>query len=120
MGDKRFTQQQLNKMFAEMAQIHPSKLSYAIWNNPKDPNSLRLTTQGYKFVVQDLKLKSYKFEFDLPLANRHLLQLERLFQGMYYLLGVHKIVVFDEQEATMLTLMDGDLKTYLDNLDANQ
>lgn len=103
-----------------MANIHPSKLSYAIWNNPKDPNSLRLTTQGYKFVVQDLKLKSYKFEFELPLANRHLLQLERLFQGMYYLLGVHKIVVFDEQEATMLTLMDGDLKTYLDNLDANQ
>lgn len=120
MSDKRFTQTQLNKMFAEMSGKHPSKLSYAIWNNPKDPTSLRLSMQGYKFVVQDLKLKSYKFEFESPLANKHLLQLERLFQGMYYLLGVHKIVVFDEQEATMLTLMDGNITSYLDNLDVNK
>lgn len=102
-----------------MSGRHPSKLRYAIWNNPKDPNSLRLSLAGYKFLVQDLKLKSYKFEFDKPLANKHLLQLERLFQGIYYLLGAHKIVVFDEQEAAMLSLMDGNLATYLDNLEKN-
>lgn len=102
-----------------MSGKHPSKLRYAIWNNPKDPNSLRLSLAGYKFLVQDLKLKCYAFDFELPLANKHLLQLERLFQGMYYLIGAHKIIVFDEQEAAMLSLMDGDLKTYLQNLESN-
>jgi hypothetical protein len=106
-------------MFAEMSKQHPSKLSYIIWNNPKDTNSLRLSLAGYKFLSADLKLKSYKFEFDQPLVNKHLLQLERLFQGMYYLIGAHKIVVFDEQEAAMLSLMDGDLKKYLSNLESN-
>jgi hypothetical protein len=102
-----------------MSKQHPSKLSYIIWNNPKDNNSLRLSLAGYKFLVQDLKLNSYKFEFDKPLANKHLLQLERLFQGVYYLIGANKIVVFDEQEAAMLSLMDGDLKKYLANLENN-
>jgi len=116
---KRFNQSQLTKIFSEMSGVHSSKLVYQIWNNPKDNNSLRLSLSGYKFLVQDLKLKSYKFEFDKPLANKHLLQLERLFQGVYYLLGAHKIVVFDEQEAAMLSLMDGDLKKYLANLENN-
>jgi hypothetical protein len=116
---KRFTQTQLTQMFAEMSKQHPSKLSYIIWNNPKDPASLRLSLAGFKFLSTDLKLKSYKFEFDQPLANKHLLQLERFFQGMYYLIGAHKIVVFDEQEAAMLSLMDGDLKKYLANLENN-
>lgn len=117
---KRFTQTELNKMFAEMSGRHPSKLRYAIWNNPKDSQSLRLSLAGYKFLAQDLKLKSYKFEFEKPLANKHLLQLERLFQGMYYLLGAHKIVVFDEQEAAMLSLMNGNITNYLDNLEKNK
>ncbi len=63
---KRFTQTQLTQMFAEMSKQHPSKLSYTIWNNPKDPNSLRLSLAGFKFLSTDLKLKSYKFEFDQP------------------------------------------------------
>jgi len=119
VGSKRFNQTQLTKIFSDMSGVHSSKLVYQIWNNPKDNNSLRLSLAGYKFLVQDLKLKSYKFEFDKPLANKHLLQLERLFQGMYYLIGSHRIVVFDEQEAAMLSLMDGDLKKYLSNLESN-
>lgn len=116
---KRFNQTQLTKIFSDMSGVHVSKLVYQIWNNPKDNNSLRLSLAGYKFLVQDLKLKCYKFEFDKPLANKHLLQLERFFQGIYYLIGAHKIVVFDEQEAAMLSLMDGDLKKYLANLENN-
>lgn len=119
MSGKRFSQTQLTKIFAELSGIHASKLVYQIWNNPKDDSSLRLSLNGYKFVAHDLKLKSYKFEFERPLANKHLLQLERLFQGVYYLIGAHKIVVFDEQEASMLSLMDGNLTAYLNNLDKN-
>lgn len=116
---KRFTQTQLNKMFAEMGGKHPDKLRYAVWNNPKDPHSLRLSLAGYKFLVGDLKLKSYKFELKRILANKHLLTLDRHFQGMYYLIGADKIVVFDEQEAAMLSLMDGDLVGYLENIESN-
>ena len=116
---KRFTQLQLSKMFAEMSKRPLDRIGYAIWNNPKDPDSLRLSLAGYKFVATELKLKSYKFDLSRILANKHLLLLERHFQGMYYLLGAHKIVVFDEQEAAMLSLMDGDLVTYLENLESN-
>lgn len=116
---KRFTQKQLNKTFAELSNRDVSKLSYAIWHNPKDANSLRLSLQGYKFLTVEVKLKSYKFELTRLLVNKHLLLLERHFQGMYYLLGAHKIVVFDEQEAAMLSLMDGDLVGYLENLETN-
>lgn len=103
-------------MFAEMSKRSLTTFRYAIWNNPKDNNSLRLSLAGYKFVVTELKIKAYQFEMKRMLANKHLLILERHFQGMYYLLGAHKIVVFDEQEASMLSLMDGDLATYLENL----
>jgi len=102
-----------------MANKPITNLRYAIWNNPKDDQSLRLNLAGYKFISVDLKLKSYKFELTRTLANKHLLLLERHFQGMYYLLGARKIVVFDEQEAAMLSLMDGDLVTYLENLESN-
>jgi hypothetical protein len=106
-------------MFAELAGSPLITLRYAIWNNPKDNNSLRLSMAGYRFVCVDLKLKSYKFDLKTHLANKHLLLLERHFQGMYYLLGSHKIVVFDEQEAAMLSLMDSDLITYLENLESS-
>ena len=106
-------------MFAELSDKPLTTFRYAIWNNPKDDESLRLSLAGYKFLVQDLKLRSYVFELSRILANKHLLLLERHFQGMYYLLGAHKIVVFDEQEASMLSLMDGDLVSYLENLESN-
>jgi hypothetical protein len=54
---------------------------------------------------------------DEPLTNKNLLQLERYFQGMYYLQKNQVIVVFDEQEASMLTLYGGDLRSYLNNLE---
>jgi hypothetical protein len=38
---------------------------------------------------------------------------------MYYILNNKKFFLFDESEASMLSLMGGDLKTYLDNLEIN-
>jgi len=37
---------------------------------------------------------------------------------MYYLLKRQKIIVFDEEEATMLTLYSNDLPSYLDSLES--
>lgn len=117
---KRYTQSQLTNIFAELVNTHPSILSYQLWNNPKDPISLRLSIQGFRFVSTELKLTAYKFEVDTPLTNKNLLQLERYFQGMYFILR-DKLFVFDETEASMINLMDGNIVKYLSNLEsANQ
>jgi len=115
---KRFKQSQLTKIFAETSGQAASQLHYHLWNNPKDSTSLRISLQGYG-ILKQLKIKSYTFELTEPLANRHLLQLERHFPGMYFLFKAQKITVYDEQEATMLSLMDGDLRGYLENLEHN-
>lgn len=88
------------------------------WMNPTDPNSLRLTLQGLQFVKAILKIQSYEFKLPQDLTNHNLLQLERHFKGMYYLLKRHKIILFEEEEALMLHLHGSDLKPYLDNLES--
>ena len=67
-------------------------------------------------MMQVLKIKPYEFDFGLPLSNRNLLQLERFFQSMYYI-NKQKIIVFEEEEAIMLTLHGNNLFQYLDNLE---
>lgn len=86
--------------------------------NPTDDSSLRLTLQGLQFVKSSLHLQSYDFVLPDELSNHNLLQLERLFKGMYYLLKRQKIIVFEEQEALMLTLHSGNLKAYLDSIES--
>jgi hypothetical protein len=118
---KRYTQRQLTEIFCVQGGIPSSMVTEyqkLWWRNPMDPNSLRLTMYGFKFVKTNLKLTSYEFELPGELTNGNLLQLERLFQGMYYLMKRTKIFVFEEQEAMMLTLHGNDLKQYLDNLTA--
>ncbi|HET8688665.1 MAG TPA: hypothetical protein VFM18_18780 [Methanosarcina sp.] len=91
---------------------------YRWWVNPTDPASLRLTAEGLKFVKTVLKFESFEFELPEDLTNHHLLQLERVFGGMYFLLKRKKIIVFDEAEAVMLTLHGSNLRNYLESLDA--
>ena len=89
------------------------------WKNPTDPASLRLSLAGLQFVKAVLKLQSYEFELAVELTNHNLLQLERQFNSMYYLLKRQKIIVFDEESALMLTLHGNDLVSYLDNIETN-
>ncbi len=117
---KRYTQLQLTRIFIQQANIpigETSEYQKAWWMNPTDPNSLRLTLQGLQFVKANLKLQSYEFTLPDELTNHNLLQLERSFRGMYYLLKRQKIILFEEEEALMVTLHGNDLKTYLDNLE---
>ena len=106
-------------MFAEMLGQPAASLRYDLWLNPMSDQSLRLSLKGHKILAGDLSLRTYKFEVSSVLVNKHLLMLERHFQGMYYLIGVSKIIVYDEQEASMLALMNGDLIAYLENLENN-
>ena len=120
--NKRYTQLQLTKIFVVQADIpigHTTDMQRRWWKNPTDPDSLRLSLAGLQMVKAVLKLQSYEFELSRELTNHNLLQLERLFKGMYYLLKRQKIIVFDEEEATWLTLYGNDLVSYLNNMESN-
>lgn len=117
---KRWTQTQLTKIFISAAGMsigQTSDLRYKIWMNPTDDNSLRLNLEGYHFVIRALKLHAYEYELERPMSNKNLLQLERYFQGMYYMLHGKKIVFFDEAEATMMALYGDDIFRYLETLE---
>lgn len=118
---KRYTQRQLTKIFCDQAGISialVTEMQRRWWKNPTDNTSLRLSLAGLQMVKAVLKLTSYDFKLADELTNANLLQLERQFKSMYYLLKREKIVVFEEEEAMMLTLHGNDLKSYLDNLES--
>lgn len=117
---KRWSQHQLTKIFisaAGMSQGQTGDLKYKIWMNPTDDSSLRLNLEGYYFVIRTLKLRAYEYELSKPMTNKNLLQLERYFQGMYYMLHGKKLVLFDEAEATMMALYNDDIFRYLETLE---
>lgn len=118
---KRYSQRQLTKIFVQQADIpigETTDYQKLWWANPTNDQSLRLTLQGLQFVKSRLQLQSYDFVLPEELTNHNLLQLERLFKGMYYLLKRKKIIVFEEEEALMLTLHGSNLKAYLDSLES--
>jgi len=118
---KRYTQRQLTKIFIEQANIPiglTSDMQRRWWKNPTDDSSLRLSLAGLQFVKAVLKLESYEFALPEELTNHNLLQLERQFKSMYYLLKRQKIIVFEEEEAMMLTLHGNDLVSYLNNIES--
>lgn len=120
---KRYTQRQLTKIFCEQAGYAKglvTDMQRMWWKNPTDDASLRLSLAGLQFVKAVLHLQSYDFALPEELTNHNLLQLERQFKGMYYLLKRQKIIVFEEEEALMLTLHGNNLKAYLDNLESTQ
>lgn len=120
---KSYSQSQLTKKYLELAGTQ-TDLNYqdfrkAVWWNFTDDNSLRLTAFGFRFLVKILNIKHYSFTLKQRLANKNLIQLERYFPGVYFLHRNELIIVFDESDASMLALLDGDLKTYLENLEVN-
>lgn len=116
---KRYTQSQLTKIFALQLGRSTADLKF-IWHNHTDDLSIRLSMTGYQFVIKELKLKVFSFELPKPLTNKNLLQLERLFPGPYYYWSrTAKFILLDEQDASWLQLMGGDLSSYLDNLESN-
>lgn len=120
---KRYTQRQLTKIFCQQADFPlgvVTDMQLRWWKNPTDDTSLRLSLAGLQFVKAVLKLTSYDFALTEELTNANLLQLERHFKSMYYLLKREKIIVFEEDQAMMLTLHGNDLKAYLDNLESTQ
>jgi hypothetical protein len=116
---KRYTQSQLSKIFGLQINRKPSELKF-LWHNHTDNTSIRLSLTGYQFIIKEIKIQIYQFDLDRPLSNKNLLQLERFFPGPYYYWSrTSKFIVLDEQDASWLQLMGGDLASYLDNLESN-
>ena len=120
---KTYNQAQLTKKYIELAgpdtSLNYQELKKAVWWNFTDNNSLRLTAYGFRFLIKVLNITHYSFTLKQRLANKNLIQLERFFPGVYFLYRNELIIVFDESDASMLALLDGDLKTYLENLEVN-
>lgn len=118
---KKYTQSQLTKIFAQEAKLSISawqSLKQTLWFNPTDDNSLRLSYTGYNF----LRKHGYKgIEINLKphiLANKHLLMLERYYPGVYLIMpNAYKIILFDEDIASFVLLMGGNMIAYLENLE---
>lgn len=116
---KKHTQKQLTAIFAELSGQTRDKLQNSTWINPLNDQSLRLSMEGYQFLVFNLKFKAYKFILETPLLNKNLLQLERYYPGMYFILKNQYLYLFDEDQASYLTLLGNDVKAYLRNLEIN-
>ncbi len=114
---KRHTQPQLNELWASRSGKTTYEIAWSTWHTPTNHSSLRLSAHGYKFLSKELAIQSYVFELTRTLVNKHLLLLERHFQGTYYLANPRKIMVFDQEDASMLGLLDGDLVSYLEKLE---
>jgi len=125
---RKYTQNQLTKLFFDLGlnkEYTQRELKAKIWENPQNPNSLRLTTTGWMMANQ-VDMKHYRFEISIMLTAKRLLQLERVLVGPYFIKGkwpiprphmVEKplnLYVFDEQDSIMLGLY-GDLEKFLDN-----
>ncbi len=87
-----------------------------IWQNPTNPDSLRLTTEAYSVLTKYECVPSYPFKFTESMSNRMLLQLDRLMTAPYYIGSRKQIQLLGEADAIMLSLHANDLARYLNNL----
>jgi hypothetical protein len=93
---------------------------HAIWFNPTNDHSMRLTKAGYVYLTVNIQLTRYEFKLPEKIKPKVLLQLERYIAFPYYIQSLSRISVFDEETAIMLQLHGSDLETYLNNLEKHQ
>ena len=81
---------------------------------------MRLTNHGYMLFKSNLKILDYNIKLTQMIMPKQLLQLERHISYPYYVQNLSNLIVFDELTAVMLQLHNGNLNTYLDNLEAHK
>ena len=96
-----------------------SKYWIEFWWNHTNPNHLRLSVKGIKFIKKETKIPIHIIELSHTLLSTHLIKLSRINIGPYYLHLQGKktiLMLIDQEAATMLTLHAGNLGQYLENL----
>jgi len=82
------------------------------WNyRQKDSGGLRLTEEGFNFIIENTEIRSYKVDFpkDLKLTPQILIYLDRFISCPYFV-DKSSITVFEEKSALELYLFSGDIK----------
>jgi adenosylmethionine-8-amino-7-oxononanoate aminotransferase len=91
------------------------KMLFTWWKNPRQKvdTGLTLTEDGYEFLTDTLKLKSYAIPFpkDFEFTTQVILYMDRYLDCPHYYTK-KKIVVFKEKKACELLLFSGDIRKY--------
>jgi hypothetical protein len=85
------------------------------WQNTraKSEGGLRLTDEGLRMIIEDLKLATYDIPYpvDFELTTQTVLFLDKFISCPYYM-GRRGITVTDEKKALELHLFSGDIRKY--------
>jgi hypothetical protein len=83
------------------------------WQNTRSSGGLRLTEEGFNFLLETVKLQTYEVPFpkDFKLTTQVIIFLDKFIDCPYYL-DRHCLHVTDEKKALELHLFSGDLRKY--------
>jgi hypothetical protein len=93
--------------------------TWAWWCNPTKSTSFRLTDNGHDYLVNNVQLQSFEFKCkDVDFTAYNLLRIDKAFTCPFYLhLRRNSIILFGGHDASMLSLMNGDVFSYLKSFD---
>lgn len=115
---KRFTQKNYTRSLLELlgwSISRYSELYKTLWENQVVEESLRLSVQGMSFMNKN-SIRGYEFKLNTPLDAKSQILLQRYFPSPFFYFS-KTFIVYEEKEASMLILLDGDLRTYLKNIE---
>lgn len=85
------------------------------WQNTrqKDSGGLRLTDEGFRFITEEIDIKTYSIPFpkDTVLTTNSIIWLDNFIDCPYYI-DKKGITVTNEKKAVELTLFSGDIRKY--------
>lgn len=88
---------------------------YKWWQShrSKDVGGLRLSWEGYKFLIEELELQNFEIPFTEPidLSPQTIIFFDRHMDSPYYLTN-QAIVVFSERKSFELMLFSDDIRKY--------
>lgn len=102
--------QQWNKSMDD-ANVKLFQRKWFINNRTKSGGGLRLTDDGYEFLISELELKEYEIPFtdEIDLSPQTIIFLDKYIDCPYYL--THKsITVFSEKKSFELMLFSDDIR----------
>lgn len=93
--------------------------TWAWWCNPTKSTSFRLTDNGLDYLIKHVDLQSFEFKCkDVEFTAKNLLRFDRALTCPFYLhQNRHSIILFGGNDASMLSLMNGDVFAYLKSFD---
>lgn len=117
---KQFSQKRkvdITQAFIEEGKSHLAlDVALKLWWVSLDHPGLRLSKEGHTYCKKVLKLTQYAVEVPGFIPSSVFLDLARLMTEPYYISNHQtnaKVYVFSEADATMLYLMNGNLKQFL-------